>query len=98
MIQHSYDGRRSPTQAIEKAPAAYLEIARGMERQFVRYMIEQMRKTIKPTQSESTPLRFYQSMLFDYHADIMTQRNEGQGLQKMILKQIYSIDKKGLSK
>ena len=76
-------------QEATRIPDAYLEVARGMERQFVHYMVEQMRKTIKPARPESTPLRFYQSMLIDYQVDIMTQKNKGKGLQKMILKQIY---------
>ena len=84
-----------PLQKISKhggqaaqVPKPYLDVAKGMESQFARYMFEQMRKTV-PESEQSTAQDFYNSMLDDERARLLAQRNEGKGLQRLILEQIY---------
>ena len=84
----------SQGQEIKNIPREYLDIARGMEQQFIQYMIEQMRRTINPANPGSTTLKFYQSLLNSHQASIMAQQNEGRGLQKIIIQQIYQTYKK----
>lgn len=73
---------------LQKVPKPYLKIARGMEKQFAQFMIEQMEKTVDKTSTDSSALKYYKSLLNDKHATIMTEKGDGLGLQNMILDQI----------
>ena len=86
-----------PVRVMEDIPAAYRNVAKGMEQQFIRFMIEQMKKTVDTANPESSALKFYQSLLSDRYADIMANKNSGKGLQKVILDQIYPIHKRVIS-
>ncbi|MCY4644808.1 MAG: hypothetical protein OXB88_09340 [Bacteriovoracales bacterium] len=85
-------------EAIREVPKASLEIAKGMEKQFNMYMIEQMNKTIGSSRKKSVSLEFYKSMLNGYYSDIMSEKNGGLGIQKIILKQIYFDRKENFGK
>lgn len=78
----------------QNIPKPYLDVARGMEQQFIKYMIEQMKKTISKAEPESSALKFYNSLLNHHQSNIMAQKNEGLGLQKVILDQIYPAYKR----
>jgi len=69
-------------------PKAYKKIAEGMERQFLQYMLEKMKDTAK-TQNQDTAGKYYQSLMTSEHARVMASKNEGLGIQKLILQQIY---------
>ncbi|TDJ09508.1 MAG: hypothetical protein E2O68_00235 [Deltaproteobacteria bacterium] len=77
------------TQKIPNAiPKAYKEVAEGMERQFLRYMLEKMKDTAK-TKNQDSATQYYNSLMNAEHARVMAANNGGLGIQKMILKQIY---------
>ena len=69
--------------------SAYREVARGMEEQLIRLMVNQMRKTIAPQTPPSSALGFYQSMLDGHYANAMAKNRMGMGLQQIIFEQIY---------
>lgn len=73
---------------LQKVPEQYRNIAKGMEQQFVQFMIEQMHKSAPSTQEDSSATKFYKSLLTQRHAEIMTDKDEGLGIQHMILEKI----------
>ena len=73
----------------QEIPEEYRRVARGIESQFIQYMIEQMKRTIDRVQPDSSALKFYRSILNNHQANIMAEKDNGLGLQKIILDQIY---------
>ena len=69
-------------------PDAYKKMARGMERQFIEFMIEEMEKT-PGRKDHSMAENYYRSLLNTERAKAMSEVNGGMGLQGMILDQIY---------
>ena len=74
-------------------PRRYKEVAEGMERQFVKHMIEQMDKTVQRMRSDSSADTYYRSLLHDEIANKVSQ-NGSLGLQDIILDQIYPRDQR----
>lgn len=72
----------------ENVPKAYKEIAVGMERQFIRHMIDQMQKTVKSQEEEGPGAAYYKSLMADERSKIMAEVNNGIGLKEIILDQI----------
>ncbi len=73
---------------LQKVPKQYRDIAKGMEQQFVQFMVEQMNKTAPSQEPESSAVKFYKSLLNERHSEIMTNQDEGLGIQRLILEQI----------
>ena len=88
---------KSIDQKEQGIPEEYRNVAKGMEAQFIQYMIEQMKRTIDRVSPDSAALKFYRSILNSHHANIMAEKNNGLGLQKIILDQIYPLGKKNIS-
>jgi Rod binding domain-containing protein len=78
---------------LANVPDEYKKIAEGMESQFAKLMIDQMRKSIQKSDKESSAENFYRSVMDSKYADLMT-KGEGLGLQKVILDQIYPRHKR----
>ena len=74
---------------VSEVPKEYKEVATGMESQFADFLISEMRKTINKDEPESSASDFYESMLDNEYAQIMSKTRGGLGLQKVILDQIY---------
>lgn len=72
----------------ENIPAAYRNIAAGMERQFLEYMLEKMKATISE-EEPSTAQNYYNGLQTSEQAKALTEKDEGMGIQEMILNQIY---------
>ena len=72
----------------EYVPKEYRDVARGMEQQFIEYMIGQMEKTTGNSDS-SISNNYYKSLLNTERAKIISDHNSGLGLQEVILEQIY---------
>ena len=86
-----YKAGKTATKAPEKRehiPDAYKKVAKGMEQQFVEFMINEMDKTAGKM-DHSMAGKYYRSLLNTERAKIMTEVNGGMGLQDMILDQIY---------
>jgi len=69
-------------------PEQIKEVAQSYEKEFAKMMIQEMQKSVSKYSKDSSA-NFYQSLMTDEQAQSMTKNNEGVGLQKMILDQIY---------
>lgn len=77
-----------PKLDLQKVPEQFRNIAKGMEQQFVQHMLQQMEKTAPSNQPDSQATQFYKSLLNERHAEIMTNKDEGLGIQRLILEKI----------
>ncbi len=77
-------------------PEEYKNFAKGMEKQFAEMMIEQMNDSVlKDEESEgNSATKYYESIMNSERADIMTTKDGGLGVQKMILEQLYPKSKR----
>lgn len=69
-------------------PEQYKDVAKGMEKQFAEFMISQMESTVGSTESNSAA-KYYKSLMNSERANVMATKDQGLGLQKVILDQIY---------
>lgn len=69
-------------------PKAYKDVASGMEKQFAEFMITQMESSIGSEDTNSAA-KYYKSLMNSERADVMATKDQGMGLQKVILDQIY---------
>lgn len=81
-------GPVSSGSANEYIPKEYRDVAKGMEQQFIEYMISQMEKTTGNS-DKSVSNSYYKSLLNTERAKVISEHNAGLGLQEMILEQIY---------
>lgn len=72
----------------DNIPPAYKNIASGMERQFLEYMLEKMKATITD-EEPSTAQSYYDGLQTSEQAKALAEKDEGMGIQEMILNQIY---------
>lgn len=72
----------------KRVPDAYKKIAVGMERQFIRHMIDEMQKTVKSEKTDSPGEKYYKSLMADERSKIMAEVENGIGLKEIILDQI----------
>lgn len=73
----------------EYIPKEFKNVAQGMEEQFLRFLIEQMKKSIDREKPEGSAMNYYNSVLDQERAKTMSKTNEGLGIQQLILDQIY---------
>jgi Rod binding domain-containing protein len=66
----------------------YHEIAKGMDGEFMKFLLEKMRGNESLDQSDSSDLDFYKSLLDTEYAKSYVDQNSGKGLQELILNQI----------
>ncbi len=78
----------SSKNSYQYIPKAYVDVAKGMEKQFLNYMLEQMKKTTEEKEGD-TSSQYYNSLMTSERAGIMSEQNEGMGISKLILDQIY---------
>ncbi len=76
------------TRNIRQVPKEYLEVAKGMDAQFMEHLFQEMEKTVPHEEQESTAQEIYRSLLNHERAKTIAERNEGQGIQKLILDEI----------
>ena len=69
-----------------------------MEENFIKFMIEKMRKSVPTTEKDSTAQSYYKSLIDQERAKIMASTNGGIGLQKLILEQISPYAKQAYQK
>jgi len=77
------------TDPFKYVPDEYKQVARGLEQQFAEYMVQNMHKSIGNDSKDGTALDYYKNLLHTEEAKNLTEVNNGLGLQKMILNQIY---------
>ena len=69
-------------------PKEYVDIAEGMEAQFVDFMLTEMQKSVPRETPLSNAEGYYQSTL-NYERAQQAAKGQGLGIKKMILDQIY---------
>ena len=70
-------------------PKPYQDVAKGMEKQFVQFMIDQMNKSVGESKKGDTANNYYKGLMNNEQAKIMTETGLGAGVQDLILDQIY---------
>lgn len=70
-------------------PKPYLNIAEGMESQFINHMLTELDKTVVKEIPESQAEQYYKSLLNNERADLMAKSQNGVGLKDIVLNQIY---------
>lgn len=75
---------------LEYVPKEMKEAARGMEKQFVQYMVEQMNKTVDRNKEMNSAEKYYNSLLDNERTDALSKTGgKGLGIQEMVLEEIY---------
>ncbi|ATH09359.1 hypothetical protein BIY24_15850 [Halobacteriovorax marinus] len=82
----------SKTENKKYIPKPYLDAARGMEKQFIKLMIDEMKKTAGAEQT-STGMDYYMDLQNEERSKAMVNRNQV-GLQDLILDRIYPENKR----
>lgn len=81
------------TSGKQYIPEPYKEMAKGMERQFAEFMVQEMQKTIGES-DVSSGMDYYKSLLTSEYAEAMAQNKSGLGIQDVILDQVYPQNKR----
>lgn len=74
---------------FENIPKPFKDAARGIEQQFVEFMVQQMHKTTGAPEDTNTATNYYNDLLYKEESSRMTEHKNGLGIQKLILDQIY---------
>ena len=69
-------------------PKQFLEVARGMEKQFADFMVDQMMKT-SGSETENQAESYYRSLMNSERSDALTKNSGGLGVQDLILDEVY---------
>jgi len=85
--------QKQPVEKNDNIPKPYKNIASGMERQFLEYMLEKMKATISD-EEVSTTQNYYNGLQTSEQAKILAEKEDGVGIQEMILNQIYPKNKR----
>ncbi len=72
----------------EFIPEPYRDVAKGMEKQFAEFMLQEMHKTVSDTDT-STGMDYYKSLMTSEQAEQLINKESGLGIQQVILDQIY---------
>lgn len=83
--KHSPRVSRDP---FENVPQDFKKMASGLEQQFAEYMVKQMHTSIGRGPEDSA-MDYYQDLTQKEQARMMAEVNNGLGLQKLILDEIY---------
>ena len=78
----------------EYIPEAYQKVARDMEKSFIKFMIEQMNKTVPSSEAPGTAMNYYNGLLVEERAKTMARNRGGMQIQDMILDQIYPKERR----
>jgi len=78
----------SSNDKYKNVPKPYLDIAQGMETQFISNMMKEMNKTVISEKPDNSSTKYYKSLLDHERAKIMAGTDNGIGLKDLILDQI----------
>jgi len=81
--------KKSTTSNLQYVPEEIKKIARDMDSQFAKLMIQKMKATISRNEEQSTANQIYEGYLSDEYSKAMAMQNNGSGVQELILDQIY---------
>ncbi|MBC74869.1 MAG: hypothetical protein CME64_02525 [Halobacteriovoraceae bacterium] len=80
---------KKSAEKYQNIPKEYMDVAQGMETQFINHMLNEMRKSVKSTEPDSSATKYYKSLMDHERAKIMAETENGIGLKDVILDQIY---------
>ena len=80
--------QRKQVEDYDYIPDPYKNVAKGMEKQFAEFMVTQMESSTGAKETNSSA-KYYKSLMNSERADMMATKDQGLGLQKVILDQIY---------
>lgn len=86
--EKSKSSSRIARDPFENVPEDFKKMASGLEQQFAEYMLKQMHNSIGRGQEDSA-MDYYQDLNQKEQARMMSAVNNGLGLQKLILDEIY---------
>lgn len=66
----------------------YRAVAQNMEAEFIKFLLQEMEKTVIKEEEDSGETSFYKSLLSNEYAQLMATKDGGLGLQQLILPQI----------
>ncbi len=75
-------------QQQRQIPKEYLEIAKSMDTQFSEHLFQEMEKSVQREEEHSTAQDIYSSLLNHERAKALASKNEGKGIQKLVLDEI----------
>lgn len=81
--------RKTPKQNRQYIPKPYKDIAKSMEAQFTQLMLNKMKGSVDRAKPLDSSGEYYESMMTEERAKILSQKGEGIGIQNLILDQIY---------
>ncbi len=76
------------TAKYKNVPKPYLDVAKGMEKQFISYMISQMNNSVKSENEDSSAQKYYKGLMDNERAEIMANTKNGIGMKDLVLDQI----------
>ena len=79
--------KQLPPQQLAKYDP-YLKVAKGMDANFLNFLITKMRESIDKEKDDGQEVKYYTSLLDHEYAKLMAEQNEGKGVQEIILDQI----------
>ena len=86
-IQHSTIKNKSND--LKYIPKPFKKVAKNLETEFLQFLLKKMEGTVQLNKKDSTAKNYYKSLLNLERAKIMSDGQEGLGIQKLILDQIY---------
>jgi Rod binding domain-containing protein len=86
-IQYSKEPAK-PVPSDRYVPESYKEVARNVESQFAELMLQEMEKSVGREGGDSAS-EFYQSVMNGERSKTMSTHDQGLGVSKIILDQIY---------
>ena len=91
MVKHSEQKNQQDNNVDSRKyiPKTYKKLAKDMEQQFAKYMVEQMTKTVGKKESISPASNYYQDLLTDEYTKSLSKSNDDLGIQELILDDVY---------
>ena len=86
---HSPNQNHRTYNKYKNIPKEYLEVAEGMESQYINYMLNELNKSVQSERPESAAEKYYKSLVNSERAKIMAQTDNGVGIKDLVLDQIY---------
>ena len=74
---------------LKYIPKPFKRVAKNLETEFLQFLLKKMEGTVHLNKKDSTAKDYYKSLLNLERAKTMSNNQEGLGIQKLILDQIY---------
>lgn len=81
--------RKNSDQNQQYIPKPYKDVAKGMEAQFTQFMLTKMNDSISRTKPLDSAGNYYESVMTEERAKILSEKGQGIGIQNLILDQLY---------